>query len=113
MRCVSEIVYWLTSISSLALVGTLAIGFLLTRPRCPTLLFSSDLDRVHHFLCGQQVLLREQLPMCRSCHPVASGLPIRRSHRKCDAIPARNDMNSVYRIPKSRQVCSTSLEIAG
>ena len=69
--------------------------------------------RVHHFCCGQQVLLGEQLPPCRACQPLAFGLPIRRNHRKCDAIPARKDLNSVYLIPKSRQVCSTSFEIAG
>ncbi len=68
---------------------------------------------VHHLLYGQRVLLGAQLLQCRACHPVAFGLPIRRNHRKCDAIPARNDLNSVYLIPKSRQVCSTSFEIAG
>src|SRR5437867_569261 len=43
----------------------------------------------------------------------ASYLPIRRNHRKCEAIPARNDVYSVYLTPKSRQVSSTTLEIAG
>ena len=61
----------------------------------------------------ERALLAEQLPPCRSCHPVALGIPIRRNHRKCDAIPARNDLCSAYLIPKSRHVSSTSLEIAG
>jgi hypothetical protein len=68
---------------------------------------------VHHLLYGPRIPLGEQLPLCKSCHPVAFGLPIRRNHRKCDAIPARKDLNSVYLTPKSRQVCSTSFEIAG
>jgi hypothetical protein len=38
----------------LALVGNLAIGFLLTGLVATPLLFSSELDRVHHFLCGEQ-----------------------------------------------------------
>jgi Transposase len=50
-------------------------------------------------------------------HPVSLevvfGIPIRRSHRKCDARPARNDLCCAYLIPKSRQVSSTSLETAG
>ena len=45
--------------------------------------------------------------------PVASSRPIRRSQRKCDAIPAQNDRCTVYRTPNSRHVSSTSLEIAG
>jgi len=32
--------------------------------------------RVQHFCYGPQVLLREQWPLCRSCHPVAFRLPI-------------------------------------
>ena len=40
-------------------------------------------------------------------------LPIRRSHRKCDAMPARNDGCSAYGTPKSRHVASTTVEIAG
>lgn len=46
-------------------------------------------------------------------HPVALGIPIRRNHRKCDAIAVQNDACSAYLIPNSRQVSSTSLEIAG
>ena len=69
--------------------------------------------RVHHVCYSQQILLGGQLPPCRACHPLAFGLPIRRNHRKCDAIPARKDVNSVYLTPKSRQICSTSFEIAG
>jgi len=37
--------------------------------------------RVHHFCYGPQVLLGEQWPLCRSYHPVAFGLPIRRYHQ--------------------------------
>ncbi len=49
----------------------------------------------------------------RSRYRVALGIPIRRNHRKCDAIAARNDLCSAYLTPKSRHVSSTSLESAG
>ena len=45
--------------------------------------------------------------------PAGRGRPIRRSQRKCEASPAQNDLCSAYLIPKSRQVSSTSFEIAG
>ena len=65
------------------------------------------------WMTSSRGLCWRQLPPCRSCHPVALGIPIRRNHRKCDTIPARNDLCSAYLIPKSRHVSSTSLESAG
>jgi hypothetical protein len=50
--------------------------------------------------------------VCRG-QPAVFGMPIRRNQRKCEPIPARNELCSVYLIPNSRQVCSTSLDIAG
>lgn len=53
--------------------------------------------------------------VCGTCHgwPVVLGMPIRRNQRKCEPIPAQNELCTVYLIPNSWHVCSTSLDIAG
>lgn len=71
-----------------------------------------DLGVRGHFVPPLLESRREHAAL-RANHPPAFGRPIRRSHRKWDAIPARNDLCSAYLMPKSRQVSSTSLEIAG
>ena len=67
-------------------------------------------QRLLALLFGLAYFLRR---MASARHRLVLWLPIRRSHRKCDAIPARNDRCSAYGLPKSRHVVSTKLEIAG
>jgi hypothetical protein len=46
-------------------------------------------------------------------HSDMSGIPNWRNHLKCDATPDQKDLCSLYLTPNSRQVCSTTFEMAG
>jgi hypothetical protein len=67
-------------------------------------------EALKHLLGGRHLTASPQAPVSPD---FVVGIPIRRNHRKCDARPARNDLCSVYLIPNSRQVSSTTFEIAG
>jgi hypothetical protein len=49
----------------------------------------------------------------RDTHPIGLGIPIRCNQRTCEARPARTEGCSLYLTPNSRQVSSTTFDMAG